>query len=69
MAERLLDKDHPKTRRDQGDATPPHGDELQSERSFGRTDRYANADDSDGEGPMPSDDVRGQDDERDKSER
>jgi|tagenome__1003787_1003787.scaffolds.fasta_scaffold20385627_1 hypothetical protein len=38
---------------DQGDVTPPHGDELRSEATFGRTDRYANADD---DRLMPSDD-------------
>lgn len=30
---------------DRGDLTPPHGDELRAESTFGRTDRYANQDD------------------------
>jgi hypothetical protein len=37
---------------DQGDLTPPHGDELRSEETFGRTDRYATKDDPDGEPPV-----------------
>jgi hypothetical protein len=32
---------------DEGDLTPPHGDELRSEETFGRTDRYTNIDDAD----------------------
>jgi hypothetical protein len=32
---------------DEGELTPPHGDELRSEESFGRTDRYSNIDDQD----------------------
>ena len=31
---------------DEQDLTPPHGDELRSEETFGRTDRYANVDDA-----------------------
>jgi hypothetical protein len=30
--------------RDEQDVTPPHGDELRSEVTFGRTDRYTNVD-------------------------
>jgi hypothetical protein len=30
---------------DEQDLTPPHGDELREEVTFGRTDRYANVDD------------------------
>ena len=37
---------------DRGDLTPPHGDELRSEESFGRTDRYTNQDDPDAESPV-----------------
>lgn len=37
---------------DHGDVTPPHGDELISEASFGRTDRYATQDDPDAESPV-----------------
>jgi hypothetical protein len=33
--------------RDSEDLTPPHGDELRSEETFGRTDRYTNIDDAD----------------------
>jgi hypothetical protein len=32
---------------DEGDLTPPQGDELRSEETFGRTDRYSNVDDED----------------------
>ena len=32
---------------DEGDLTPPQGDELRSEETFGRTDRYTNIDDTD----------------------
>ena len=32
---------------DEGALTPPHGDELRSEETFGRTDRYTNIDDRD----------------------
>jgi len=31
---------------DEGELTPPHGDELRSETTFGRTDRYSNIDDA-----------------------
>ena len=34
---------------DEQDLTPPHGDELRSEETFGRTDRYSNVDDADAE--------------------
>ena len=37
---------------DPGDVTPPHGDELRAEATFGRTDRYANQDDPDAEAPV-----------------
>ena len=30
---------------DEGDLTPPQGDDLRSEETFGRTDRYTNVDD------------------------
>jgi hypothetical protein len=40
------------TEPDSGDTTPPHGDELIRERSFGRTDRYANLDDAEPEDPV-----------------
>ena len=30
---------------DAQDLTPPHGDDLRSEETFGRTDRYTNVDD------------------------
>lgn len=46
--------DHPL---DPLDATPPHGDELTGERSFGRTDRYANRDDPDAESPVLEDKI------------
>jgi hypothetical protein len=32
--------------RDEKDLTPPHGDDLRSEETFGRTDRYSNVDDA-----------------------
>jgi hypothetical protein len=31
---------------DEQDLTPPHGDDLRSEETFGRTDRYTNVDDA-----------------------
>jgi len=31
---------------DAGELTPPHGDELRSEETFGRSDRYSNIDDA-----------------------
>jgi hypothetical protein len=31
---------------DDHELTPPHGDELRSSETFGRTDRYANVDDA-----------------------
>ncbi len=41
--------DHPL---DERDVTPPHGDELLREGSFGRTDRYTTKDDPDAEEPV-----------------
>jgi hypothetical protein len=32
-------------RESERDLTPPHGDQLRSEVTFGRTDRYSNVDD------------------------
>jgi hypothetical protein len=40
-----LVNDEEPLRTDEHDLTPPHGDELREEVTFGRTDRYANADD------------------------
>jgi hypothetical protein len=37
---------------DRGQVTPPHGDELRTESTFGRTDRYANQDDPEAESPV-----------------
>jgi hypothetical protein len=37
---------------DRGELTPPHGDELRTEGTFGRTDRYANQDDPEAESPV-----------------
>lgn len=42
--ERMGKEDDPLPR-DEQDVTPPHGDELRSEATFGRTDRYTNVDD------------------------
>ena len=39
QASRESDPDDPEA--DRGDLTPPHGDELRAEGTFGRTDRYA----------------------------
>lgn len=39
-----LDRDEEPFPRDEQDLTPPHGDELRSEVTFGRTDRYSNLD-------------------------
>jgi len=46
------------------DLTPPHGDELRSEITFGRTDRYANAD-GDGEKAAPEEPVQDPEGSRD----
>jgi hypothetical protein len=54
---------------DHGDATPPHGDELVSEHSFGRTGRYANTDDPDAERPVFSEDARDLDTDREPDAR
>ena len=47
----IVDKEHkPNEQRfpeDDHKVTPPHGDELRSSETFGRTDRYANVDDKD----------------------
>jgi hypothetical protein len=51
------DTNHTTPLPDRGDATPPHGDELRSEESFGRTNRDANADDPDAERPVLSDET------------
>ena len=58
-----------KPQQDRGDATPPHGGELQSERSFERRDRYATEDDPDAERPVMSDEVLGVGDQSDPAER
>ncbi|PYR88507.1 MAG: hypothetical protein DMF84_27810 [Acidobacteria bacterium] len=50
QASRESDPDDPEA--DRGDLTPPHGDELRAEGTFGRTDRYANQDDPDAEAPV-----------------
>lgn len=42
--ERMGKEDEPLPR-DEQDVTPPHGDELRSEATFGRTDRSTNVDD------------------------
>jgi hypothetical protein len=44
--DRLLTDDEP-LRDSDTDLTPPHGDALREEVTFGRTDRYANLDDQD----------------------
>ena len=36
--------------------TPPHGDELREEITFGRTDRHANLDDEDATRELPVED-------------
>jgi len=38
------------------DMAPPHGDELRSEVTFGRTDRYTNVDDEDATREQPVED-------------
>ena len=45
MADDELRKEDEPMRADERDLTPPHGDELRAEVTFGRTDRYANSDD------------------------
>lgn len=58
-----------KPQEDRGDATPPHGDELKSERSFAGRDRYAAEDDPDAERPVMSDEVLDLGDQSDPAER
>jgi hypothetical protein len=50
MSRNASPESHPEP--DRGDLTPPHGDELVSEETFGRTDRYANQDDREAEPPV-----------------
>ena len=46
------------------DMAPPHGDELRSEVTFGRTDRYTNVDDEDAAREQPVEDPEGSRDTR-----
>jgi hypothetical protein len=41
----VLPGEDERLQRDDGDLTPPHGDDLRAEETFGRTDRYSNLDD------------------------
>jgi hypothetical protein len=50
----LTDGDEPMPA-DERDLTPPHGDELREEVTFGRTDRYSNIDDHDATRERPLD--------------
>jgi hypothetical protein len=67
--------DHdPKTRPsapapDPGDATPPHGDELRHESTFGRSDRYANQDDPESQPRIEGDAVLIPDEELEADDR
>jgi hypothetical protein len=54
---------------DPGDATPPHGDELRHESTFGRTDRYANQDDPESQPRVEGDAVLAPDEELDADDR
>ena len=38
--------------------SPPHGDELREEVTFGRTDRYTNVDDEQATREQPAEDVK-----------
>jgi hypothetical protein len=46
------------------DVTPPHGDELRSEVTFGRTDRYTNVDDEEATREQPVQDPEASGDTR-----
>ena len=48
------------------DMTPPHGDELRSEVTFGRTDRYTNVDDQEAAREQPVEDPEASRDTRQK---
>jgi hypothetical protein len=52
--DQLTDGDEP-AHADERDLTPPHGDELREEVTFGRTDRYSNIDDEDATRERPLD--------------
>jgi len=41
-------------RESERDLTPPHGDELRSEVTFGRSDRYSNVDDENAARSQPA---------------
>jgi hypothetical protein len=45
MKDDELSNEEEPLRIDEQDLTPPHGDALREEVTFGRTDRYANLDD------------------------
>ena len=44
-------------RDDHTELTPPHGDALRGEATFGRTDRYTNIDDEDASREEPADPI------------
>ena len=46
--------------------TPPHGDELRSEVTFGRTDRYSNVDEEEATRELPVEDPEASRDTRQK---
>ena len=56
MSRKRQPSNHPALEREK-DLTPPHGDELRGEVTFGRTDRYANADDEQARREQPVEDT------------
>ena len=55
MSEKRQTSNQPALEREK-DLTPPHGDELRGEVTFGRTDRYANVDDEHARREQPVED-------------
>lgn len=54
---------------DTHDTTPPHGDELRHESTFGRSDRYANQDDPESQRRVEGDAVLVPDEELEADDR
>ena len=59
-------RDDETPRATENDMTPPHGDELRSEVTFGRTDRYTNVDDEEAAREQPVEDPESSRDTRQK---
>ena len=59
MAKERPSKEDEPLRESDRELTPPHGDELREEITFGRTDRYANLDDENATREQPVEDPGG----------